>query len=393
MGQAVKIDTKFRYIKTKQTKNRKGELVVYVYVQLTPRRAGDPSIRLVKPPGSPEFVLEYDRAVEELKAYRQQGWDQEIEEVNHRHRHTGTVADLWLLYKASHNKGGFQRLKPSTQRQKERRLGAFVQAYGSYRWAKLESNHIAEIRDKARRRAKSASTSGVEAGNSIVKDIAAMLTWANRPEQSLTPKGWRHPCANLKIVEETDGHHAWSESEIEQFLDYWQVGTMQHTAMLCLWTTGLRASDVIKLSEMEVTDEVVQCAITKTKRGKNKYLKFKIEPELRAALNASKIANMRQTFLSTAYGQPFSSAKSFSNWFGKAVRKAGLPSYCTPHGVRKALAQKMANCGVTAPEMCTFFGWANLREAQTYIDMAESEQRSFSAREKLKVTKITVSSA
>lgn len=144
----------------------------------------------------------------------------------------------------------------------------------------------------------------------------------------------------MKIVEETDGHHAWSESEIEQFLDYWQVGTMQHTAMLCLWTTGLRASDVIKLSETEVTDEVVQCAITKTKRGKNKYLKFKVEPELRAALDASKVTNIRQTFVGTAYGQPFSSGKSFSNWFGKAVRKAGLPSCCTPHGVRKALAQK-----------------------------------------------------
>lgn len=389
----MKIDTKFRYIKTKQTKNRKGELVVYVYVQLTPRRAGDPSIRLVNPPGSPEFVLEHSRAIGELQAHRAQSWNIEVEEVKHRHHHTGTVADLWSLYRASHNDGGFQRLKPSTQRQKERRLGAFVEAHGSKRWAKLESNHIQDIRDKARRRARTASTSGIEAGNSIVKDIAAMLSWATRPEQKLKPKGWQHPCANLKITQETEGHHPWTHDEINQFLDYWQIGTMQHTAMLCLWITGVRASDVIKLSHKDTKDNIVAVPVTKTKQGKNKILKFEIEPELRAALDASRVTNMRQTFLCTAYGQPFSSPKSFSNWFGKAVRKAGLPSHCTPHGVRKALAQKMANSGVTAPELCAFFGWANLREAQTYIEMAESEQRSFAARAKLKVTKNSVSCA
>jgi len=52
-----------------------------------------------------------------------------------------------------------------------------------------------------------------------------------------------------------------------------------------------------------------------------------------------------------------------------------------------SLGANMANSGVTAPELCAFFGWANLREAQTYIEMAESEQRSFAARKKLKVTK------
>jgi hypothetical protein len=54
------------------------------------------------------------------------------------------------------------------------------------------------------------------------------------------------------------------------------------------------------------------------------------------------IANRNhETILVTAYGNPFS-VKGFGNMMSNAIRDAGLPRRCVPHGLRKAAARAAA---------------------------------------------------
>jgi O-6-methylguanine DNA methyltransferase len=45
------------------------------------------------------------------------------------------------------------------------------------------------------------------------------------------------------------------------------------------------------------------------------------------------------TFLTTATGKPFAPG-AFTNWFGSAVRAAGLPLGLSAHGLRKAMCRR-----------------------------------------------------
>lgn len=350
----------------------------YWYVRLD-RKPGSPKKRIKAPHGTPEFLAEAQVAVTQLrlasKALADTG-------------HDGTLADLWNRYLKSHMPGrfgrGFRRLAPSTQAQKLRRMTPIIEKFGHLPWAELSNGEVSTIRD-AIIDAADGTAGGIEAGNSLVKDLGSLLTWAKRNHSKLLPAGWQNPCEGLKDVrsgESVNGHHTWSELEIDQFFDRWRLDTMQHMAVTLLLETGLRASDAVRLCDDHIVDGRLEITTQKTKRKLSLPISEELRQARQASVKSSPVISMQRSWLFRRDGQPFASPKSFANFIKRAAAAADIPKHCTPHGLRKSAAVRMAEAGATSAEMQAFFGWADYREAEVYIQAANANKLTDSAQEK-----------
>ena len=95
-----------------------------------------------------------------------------------------------------------------------------------------------------------------------------------------------------------------------------------------------------------------------------------IHPELAAVIAATPSGHL--TFLTTRFGRPFEGS-GFSHWFRGACDQAGLP-HCSPHGLRKAAARRLAEAGCTAHEIGAITGHASLAELVRYTRAADQRR-------------------
>src|SRR3546814_13811445 len=89
-----------------------------------------------------------------------------------------------------------------------------------------------------------------------------------------------------------------------------------------------------------------------------------IHPELKRVLEGTPRQNM--TFLVTEYGKPFT-ANGFGNWMRDRYDEAGLPQ-CSSHGLRKAMAKRLAEAGCSLKEIMSITGPATEGEVILYTD-------------------------
>ena len=63
-----------------------------------------------------------------------------------------------------------------------------------------------------------------------------------------------------------------------------------------------------------------------------------------ALIDSIKACNVKgiDSWLVTDHGKPFASPEAFRNKFKDWCRQAGLPEHCTSHGIRKAVACRLA---------------------------------------------------
>jgi integrase len=93
-----------------------------------------------------------------------------------------------------------------------------------------------------------------------------------------------------------------------------------------------------------------------------------IDKELEKALNT--LPRDHVTVLNTEYGRPFT-VNGFSSFMRDAIKKAGLPLDCKPHGLRKTLGRMLADAGCTAHEIMAALGHTTLAEAERYTREAD----------------------
>ena len=77
--------------------------------------------------------------------------------------------------------------------------------------------------------------------------------------------------------------------------------------------------------------------------------------------------------MATAYNKPFS-VKGFGNMMSSAIRDAGLPRRCKPHGLRKSAARRLAEAGCSASEIMAITGHETLAEVERYTRAAEQQR-------------------
>ena len=365
---------KLKYLNT--YKNRHGHTFVYVRRY----RTGGKSIEIkARPINSPEFYTEYSRAI----AIQEAKGKPLTSSMNCQ----DTVNWLYAQYLKSPE---WKELKPVSQSGKRGRLNEIMDVvipnqtlngqelkFGGLRYASLGRKHILELRKFKYEQGFPA------AANNWVKDLAAMFHWAEL--QQVTDGSFRNPATEIKKIKEGGGHHTWTEEEQRQFEEYWPVGTMQRLAYALMKYCGARVSDAYTLG---LTNEANNTLTWKPFKGKEEYqdgeedenalmVELPIHSELRKAIDASPSGNL--VYCATSFGTPFKSEKSFSMWFVKARKKAGLPKACVPHGLRKVAAKNLAEMGATEYQLMSVMGWTKPDMARVYIEKANRGKMAASA--------------
>ncbi|MEL6388388.1 MAG: tyrosine-type recombinase/integrase [Pseudomonadota bacterium] len=177
---------------------------------------------------------------------------------------------------------------------------------------------------------------------------------------------WRddNPCRDVRAPRyRRKGFHTWTEDEVTRFLKVHRPGSLAHLAMTLMLYTGARRSDAVRLGWGNVKAGRIWFHAQKTQHGGGYVVDLPIHPELARALHS--LPRDAFTFLQTQQGRSRSS-DGLGNLMREWCDKAGLPE-CSSHGLRKAIARRLAEAGAKAPEIMATGGWKSLRDVETYI--------------------------
>jgi integrase len=297
-------------------------------------------------PGSPEFMAAY------AVASGVEAPERESRPV----AAPGTFAALAARYFASPKYLG---RAASTRKHYRQVIERFLAEHGTKRLRTIERKHIDAIIGKM------ADRPG--AGIVLLKRISTLLNYA-------IAIGWlEHNPAARAATYRSKPRHTWTEAEIATFEARWPVGTKQRLAFALLLYTGQRGSDVHLLTWPDT--EGFHLAQQKT----GTPLVIPVHPELVAVLAAAK--REHAIVLASDHGRPFS-VKGFGHMMSAAIKAAGLPNRCKAHGLRKAMARRLAEGDATAKQIAAVTGHKTLAEVERYTTEANQPRLAQQAFEK-----------
>ncbi|MDB5501279.1 MAG: integrase, partial [Tardiphaga sp.] len=161
-------------------------------------------------------------------------------------------------------------------------------------------------------------------------------------------------------------HHTWTDGELRQFEAKWPLGTRQRLAYALLFYTGQRSGDVVRMSRKDVSEGRIKVVQEKT----GTELKIRIHPDLAKAIKAGPANGLN--LIGDEHGRPIKRA-ALSHLMRKAIRQAGLPARCVPHGIRKATLRTMAENGSSAKRMASVSGHKTTKELDRYTEAADQQ--------------------
>lgn len=275
------------------------------------RKTGLPAYLFRAEPGTPAFMEELARAREANPAVIQR-----------------TVpGSFHALIESYYRSGKWKRMQPSSQRMRANALERFRTKHGDKPVAALEARHIAKWMDDM------ADTP--HAANDLRKMLNQLMKHAN-----LLGLRRDNPVTATEVIRTaSEGYHCWTEDEIAQYEAHWPLGTRERLAMALLLYTGLRRSDMVLVGRQHRRGDKFVLRHAKNRSD----TVIKIMQPLASALDAMDDTHL--TYLVTQTGKGFTGA-GFGNWFRERCNAAGLP-HCTAHGLRKAMARRLAESGAT----------------------------------------------
>ncbi len=307
---------------------------------------GGRRIRLLGEPYSEAFFNSYNEARRQINQPKQTEGPQK-----------GTIAWLITQYKLS---PAWTNLAPSTKRARDLILKKIVEAVGKYEISQLDPATIERARETRRDRPESA--------NGIIKTLRTMFAWAQK-DTHMSRFVKSNPAAKVEMIaQKGDGFHTWTAEELSRFESAWALGTRERLAYEILLYTGLRRSDVVRLSVHHIRDGILEINPQKTPKTR---VTLKIIPKLAEALAypLEPAPKDGPTFIRNANGSAMK-PESFTNWFRDACQKAGVPG--SAHGLRKAAATRLAEAGASEKTLQAVFGWTSPKQAQNYTKAADT---------------------
>lgn len=275
----------------------------------------------------------------------------------------------WLVDKYQES-AAFKGLRESTQRQRRNILKAVCKTGGKVIVSKIDRKMIAAGRDRR--------GDTPFAAINYMKIMGYLFEWA-------VDAGYvrDNPVRGVKLPKaKSEGFTPWTAQDIKRFYEKHPDGSQARLAMDLLLFTGLRRSDVYKLGPQHIQGELIEF-----RAGKNDEMVFvPVHPNLAAALEGVKTRHMAY-LVTPVHGRPFKSAPSFGNWFGEMCAEAGVDGRA--HGLRKTLANVLAESGNSNSELKARFGWRSDSMANHYTRKADKKRLAISGAEKLNMNDLT----
>ena len=262
----------------------------------------------------------------------------------------GSLAALAIRYFGSPQ---YQSLSATSRSNYRRVIDGFLEQHGHRQVKQMTREHVDIVIGKM------ASKPG--AGIVLLKRLRTLVRYA-------IALGWidRDPTAGA-ISYRSKEIHTWTEEEISIFERRWAKGSRERLAFSLLLYTGQRGSDVHRMLWSDCVGDTIRVAQQKT----TTKLTIPVHADLQELLVLA--PRETSTILSTVYNKPFS-VKGFGNMVSDAIRAAGLPPRCVPHGLRKAAARRLAEAGCSASEIMAITGHKTLAEVERYTRAVEQEQ-------------------
>ena len=269
----------------------------------------------------------------------------------------------WLVEKYQKS-AEWKALKPSTQAMRRNILKRACENGKDVPLSRITRQKLAKARDDR------ADTPF--AAINFLKVMSYLFEWAIDAEYMTS-----NPAKEVKRPKaKSEGHTPWTEEDVIAFYRAHKVGSQERLAMDLLLFTGLRRSDVYLLGPQHIKDDVIE--FRATKNGEELFIA--LSPILKRSLANVRTGHMAY-LVTPVHGRPFKSAASFGNWFGKACAEAGISGRA--HGIRKSVAQKLAEKGGSNSELKALFGWSSDAMASLYTKKADRRRMALSGAEKL----------
>ena len=295
-------------------------------VRLYFRRNGQPKIRLIGLPGTEEFMNAYKAAMAGSgEAPRQT-----------RSVARGSFRYVCQAYFASPS---FKALDPKTRNWRRSTLKSICEKHADKPVALMQPKHVRALRDER-----------------IDLPGAANIRAPHDPTQGVR-----------KIQYKTIGFHSWSLEEVEAYEKQHPIGTKARLAMAILLYTACRREDAVRLGQQHIRNGRVQYIQAKNEHRSPVSLDLPLHADLASIIAATPSGHL--TLLATEYGRPFTPA-GFGNAFKDWCRQANLP-HCSAHGLRKAMAARLAEHGATAHQIMSVTGHRSLQEVERYTRAAQ----------------------
>jgi integrase len=300
------------------------------------RRPGAEAIRLPAL-GTPEFEVAYQAALHGG-------------EIGSSRTIPGTVNEAVVAYYKSL---AYRELAQGSRYMFRSYLERFREKYGDSRLATMPPEFIVQMMD---RMAPFAARNWLKSMRALMQHAASIGLCKTDPT-----RGVKLP----KI--KSDGIHAWSESEIEQFEAHHSIGTGARLAFALALYTGQRRSDLVRMGRQHVRNGEIEVRQKKAGAGVPPLI-IPIDPKLQEIIDATPGEHL--TFLVRSSGRPYR-AVDLSIHFRAWCDEAGLPENCSVHGLRKAAARRLAERGCSAHEIAAITGHRTLKEVERYTRSAE----------------------
>lgn len=157
---------------------------------------------------------------------------------------------------------------------------------------------------------------------------------------------------------------SWTDTECKAFEKRWKVGTRQRAAYELMLNVGTARADVHRVTWTQFDEDNFEYSRQKT----GVEVAMTMAKRCRDAVYA--LPRKHVTVLNTEFGRPFT-VDGFSGFMRDAIKEAGLPLDCRPHGLRKTLGRRLADRGVSAHDIMAALGHTTLSEAERYTREAD----------------------
>lgn len=251
----------------------------------------------------------------------------------------------------------FQAYASSSKKKYKQILGKFLDDHGEKSAAKVRVPHLRKILQKMQATPQAAND--LRSLLQLLLDLALDLEWRiDNPVTHIKP-----------YATARESFHTWSEEEITKFEATHAKGSLANTAMQLMLCTGASRADVVKLGPKNLVGDRIRYKRQKTETRGGVTIDIPLHPTLASLLKT--LTNCQNTFLELPNGKQRSPAglgNSMRDW----CNEAGLAA-CTSHGLRIAMARRLAEAGCTPHEIMSITGHQDLDMVTLYTRAANKE--------------------
>jgi len=220
-----------------------------------------------------------------------------------------------------------------------------------------------------------AKTSQADNSKKALNGVYAWATERGRASEN--------PCMGIKNVHKSKGGALpWSSADLKAFMDCHGHGTTARRWLFLSLFTTCRISDAVILgrgNEVE-RDRLTYLDWQPAKKG-SAFVSVPIFPILLAELRAAKVEG--KTYILSEHGRPFRSTASLHERIRKWVKQAGL-EHRSQHGLRKAMAELMAEAGATQHQIMSVMAHTKPQTSAIYTDRADRRRLAIAAFDSIK---------